>query len=171
VTLVATITIGTARDLAGTFSIDQVVAGLPFTAHVDGSVLLTVTDEGPDETNYLMSGTTLPLPQTYSLGSGISCQRDSNDPQAIPKQARFKVLKTPTVATRWTFEDSYAYTCTSGSQSFPGGFGVNFMTRGGAGCASVVDVPCADAKAPMGTFAMTCLPGNTVVATWSLGPH
>ena len=171
VALVSEITVGKPQSLSGTFSIDS-TSVLGYTVRVEADATLTLYDDGPDETNYTLSGASAMKTKSLSYGEA-TCTLNGDGVQAIPKAPTlFKVRKEPQLAVRWTYlSDTWNFSCTeSGVPPYSMGIVIHFATATGLGCGTPFDVPIDDANSPAGTFTQTCLPVQINVAEWRFHP-
>lgn len=164
VTLVSQVTIGTVEKYQGTFQMGTTQAGISYS--VEANVTLTLKDDGPDETNYSMTGTAEMKTVTFQLGDA-TCVVDAPASHPIDETYAVKVRKDPALALRWGFADMWTYTCTSpnGMQS-PWSVTISFNTMKGAGCNTPDDRPLADVNLLDDTWTMTCNLAGPVSATW-----
>lgn len=165
ITLVSAITIGEAHDLAGTvrYSTER----LAMTFVVEEDLVLTMAEDGLDETNYHATGTARITPESFSLGDE-TCTVDAPE-QAIAEEYYLKIRKEPQLAVRLVHATQWNYTCVSpsgGSAQIP--VQVWFATMTGLGCTMFDDVPISDADAPWGEYTVTCNPAGPTTATWDL---
>ena len=96
---------------------------------------LTVKDNGPDETNYTLTGTAVISPASFEYASTVYTL---SDPASVSysKKYGFKVLKTSPPKVRWGFAEDWTYL----SGAAPMGVVVNFQTMSGANCMTSADV-------------------------------
>lgn len=164
VTLLSQVTIGTVEKYAGTFQLGTTQAGISYS--VEANATLTLKDDGPDETNYSMTGTAEMKTVTFQLGDA-TCVVDQPASHAIDETYAVKVRKDPALALRWSFADMWTYTCTSpnGMQS-PWSVTLLFNTMQGAGCNTPDDRPLADVNLLDDAWTMTCNLAGPVSAKW-----
>lgn len=165
VTLVSRVTIGSVEKYTGQFALETTQAGIAYRVEATGT--LTLKDDGPDETNYSLSGTAEMKTTTFMLGAS-TCVIDEPKTRAIDETYAFKVRKAPALALRWGYVEMWTYTCTApnGMQS-PWSATISFNTmQGSPACNTPDDRPVDDVNLLDGTWTMTCSPAGPVTATW-----
>ncbi len=126
---------------------------------------LTMKDDGPDETNYTLTGTAVISPKSFSYGDEVFTLKESESKDYCDEYG-FKVLKTNPPAVRWGFGKSWDYVNSKGTP-FP--IIVNWFTW--KSFSVVYDVPIKDLNTLDGSYNMDCfMPGYGGTATWKFTP-
>lgn len=166
--LYSQLTIGTPADMTGTFTLawSDPIAATTFVIEADAT--LTQMDDGPDETNYELGGVAELKTTTFMFADAVCAADQGGIKKPITHQSYFKVRKQPEDAVRWSYAESWGFTCTGSMGTFPYGLFVSFGTFSGELCLGNADVPIADPDAPEGHFSMNCMGGARVAtADWS----
>ncbi len=122
---------------------------------------LTMKDDGPDETNYTLTGTAVISPKSCSLGT-----LSESESKAYYDEYGFKVLKTDPPRVRWGFAESWNYVS---SNDIPLLIIVNWFTWKSMGVP--YDVPIKDLNTLDGSYNMDYLmPAYGGTATWKFTP-
>lgn len=140
------ITVTEAGDFSGTITIDQDFMGTRFIVKIEDAVL-TEKDDGPDETNYTLSGTAVISPDTFIVGETVYTLAENAGKVYIDDYG-FKVLKTTPASVRWGFVEGWEYS--GGGESLP--VTINFST---SNCGDG-DIPVTSVDDIDGSYTMPC---------------
>lgn len=139
----------------------------PLTFRIDDATLTVhefapgVYDDGPDETNYDLTGT-MTVPSSVS-GSGVTCTITTTT-AAIDEN--FKVLKSP-AAVRFAVTAEFPASCSFGPATLIVTYGT--YTPGCASQPLLVDVPIQDTQHLDGSYSTQCVT-TTASGEWSFAP-
>ncbi len=166
--LVSNVTLVDDKSLVGWF--DLTYSGSPYTDQAflaKADAVLVFMDDGIDETNYEIMGN-ITMKTTVFISDDSTCTLSGPAKKEIVNQSYFKVLKQPAKAVRWSFSESWNYTCyTPEGATWEVPVMVQFMTGTGMGCTTFADVPIDDTGAPEGSYTSSCSGLGSVTAEWS----
>lgn len=164
VVLFSGITVGTAKELTGTFKLSANPPSAPVPISIDGSLTLTMKDDGPDETNYSATGFVTNKTRAFQLND-MTCTLQTERVDVNEKYF-LKVRKEPVLAVRWSYLEQFIYLCVSpnGQMSWP--VMIHFASASGPNCLPG-DVPVTSASSPSGTSLSQCASGGLTSAEWT----
>lgn len=154
-----------ASGFTGSIGIEWTFAGVPFTIEISDAKLV-MRDDGPDETNYTLTGTA-EIKQKSFISSGQVYTLSDSAKKPVNYEYGFKVRKIPGPAVRWSYAESWQYKDQNGN---PYLVSVNFSTNKSP--TEIGDVPVADVDKIDGSYNMGfMMPSFGGTATWGFQPE
>lgn len=144
----------------GEIAFDWSYSGIAFKIEIKDAKLV-LRDDGPDETNYTLSGTAEISPTSFTIDDTVFKLSDNRE-KSFSNEYGFKVLKTPKPAVRWDYVEMWEYVSESG---IPYPVTITFIT--GRSPTDFDDVPVSDVDELDGSYTMNFLmPAMGGTATW-----